>query len=136
MKTMIQKSLRFFILAACIAGPMTVQAANEYTNATDLMKDFLNLTVKKDAPMQYWVSQFVSIIKMKDKATQRGLRPFLKAFHKALTTRSALSIGMVFKLHKNCFGEPGLTTDIERRLSQPNGLNMLSKILKARLSKQ
>lgn len=136
MNNLFKKSLTLFTLTVLISAPVSVQAADEldYTNAYELMKDFLDLTIKKDKPMNYWVKQFMGLIKQKGDDKIQSLAPFLREFNTALRSRQPALIGLAFKNHKEKFGEPELTEYIKGKINQPNGLNTLTSILKARLN--
>ncbi len=138
MNNLIKKSLTLFTLTVLVSAPISVRAAEEvaldYTNAYELMKDFLDLNIKKEKPMNYWVKQFMGLIKKKGDDKVQALAPFLREFNSALRSRQPALIGLAFKNHKERFGEPQLTEYIKNKVNEPNGLNTLTSILKARLN--
>ncbi len=161
MKKNITISLHFLTVALLIAVPTCIQAripkevdtgtqptapqhipeapkqptGLDYATASALMKDFLDLKVKPQKPIKYWVKQIIGIIKQQRKSRIQKLGPFISEFYNAVKTRNSIGIGWAFKNHKEKFGEPALTKEIETRLKQKNGLQLLNNILKARLKK-
>lgn len=138
MNTLFKKSLTLITFTVMISAPVSLRAADEqvdYVNAYELMKDFLDLNVKKDKPMNYWVKQFMGLIKQKGDDKIQSLAPFLREFNSALRSRQPALIGLAFKNHKEKFGEPELTEYIKAQVNQPNGLSTLTNILKARLAR-
>ncbi len=107
----------------------------DYENAFQLMKDFLDLSVKPEKSMNYWVKQLMGLIKKKGDDKVESLKPFLKEFNTALRSRQPALIGLAFKNHKERFGEPALTKHVKDMLNQPNGLTKITTILQARLQK-
>lgn len=129
-----------FLCALALHAHAPVKLANEdqpidYENTFELMKDFLNLNVKAEKPVNYWVQQFMGLIKKKGEAKVQALAPFLREFNTALRSRQPALIGLAFQHHKEKFGEPALTEYVKKQLDQPNGLTKLTNILKARLMK-
>lgn len=138
MNNFLKKGLTLISLAIFMSAPLTLKAADDqldYENAFSLMKDFLDLNVKPEERMSYWVKQFMGLIKKKGDDKVQALAPFLREFNTALRSRQAALIGLAFKNHKEKFGEPELTDYIKKQINQPNGLTNLTNILKARLVK-
>lgn len=109
------------------------EVPQDYENAFDLMKDFFDLSVKKDKGMKYWTDQLIGLIKKKSSQDKKKLKAFIQEFHQAHTTRNALGVGQAFQKHKDKFNEPKLALHIEKMI-QKNGLNSLLVILKHRMN--
>jgi hypothetical protein len=129
-----------FLFSLALHAHSPVPLANEdqpidYENTFELMKDFLNLHVKAEKSINYWVQQFMGLIRKKGEAKVQALAPFLREFNTALRSRQPALIGLAFQHHKEKFGEPALTDYVKKQLDQPNGLTKLTNILKARLMK-
>jgi hypothetical protein len=138
MKTSWKNYSTLCALAFLIATPQTFTTHHEpidYDNAYALMLDFLDLSVKADKPMNYWVKQFMGIIRKKGDTEVQSLAPFLRDFNTALRSRQPALIGLAFERHKEKFGEPELTKYMKEQLNKPNGLTTITNILKARLMK-
>ena len=105
----------------------------DYDNTFDLLKDFLDLSVKKDKNMKYWSKQLMALIRKKNKGDREKLAPFIRDFHNAHSTRDALGLGMAFRNHKEKFKEPKLVAHIDKMIKR-DGLNNLLIILKHRMN--
>ena len=134
MKKMIKLTLLLTVLSAGIALSAS-QPNEDYSNAHELMVDFLNPEINPNAPMSYWVDQFRKVLAKKGSAQIVQLKPFLEEFSSAYKLRSPVAFGLAFKKHKDKFGEPDLAKYIEQQLLKPNGLAVLNNTLKSRLSK-
>ncbi|MBA2306756.1 hypothetical protein H0W26_01325 [Candidatus Dependentiae bacterium] len=96
----------------------------DYTNPTDLMKDFLDVTKRPDEKIQYWARQFLFLFQKDPK-----LKEFCKELAQAVRFKNSTRIGTTFLLYKEKFSKE-LQTEL---LSK--GIPLIKKVLEERVKK-
>ena len=96
----------------------------DYTNPTELMRDFLDVTKKPDAKLQYWARQFLLLFQKDPK-----LKDFCKELAQAVHYKNANRIGTAFIMYQDKFSQELRTQLLSR------GLPVVKKALQERVKK-